>query len=625
MNKEKDNILDLKNILSSVSIISFDTETTGLDLHLDDRMFSFSIASVHGTLYCDLRLSNDEPIDILKKFFANPKNVAFMHNAKFDMAALYHIGIECNCYIFDTEVLFRVLYNTLESTTLEVMAKHFGMEKNKEVEIYIKEKNLYRTKKNLAGIEKRIPCYNDVPYDTMSKYAQEDARITFNCAIKMLTDLKQLVGPDYLIIENEYTKTLFNMEKEGILIDVEYTKKQYEEKEKNIALKKQEFKELSGLEFCDSRKTLEQSLSKQPEDLSKITRTAKGNLSFAGSTLERLSSPIGAVINSIRKDAKIGTTYFFGLLSSVSENGKIHPSYRQAKTKTRRLSCTNPPMQTIPKDVENSEDELTPYSVRHCFTVPENNQWLSIDYEAMEYKMLFDIANQEDVIEQIKNGLDPHQATANLLNVSRKEAKTINFSILYGSGVATLCGQLFSKEITISNQTLQALWMQYLEYGITTQERILLDSTDKDSRYKHIELLLKTNETRKQYFGKLPKVKNFITSTINEAKTKGQVFNWAGARYLFDSKSAYKSVNYAIQGGAAEVIKRAMIKIDKNLTNKKTKMILQVHDELNFYLHNDEQHLIEEIKKEMTSAYPHKSLHLTVKATVFKKGWNCDN
>ena len=194
---------------------------------------------------------------------------------------------------------------------------------------------------------------------------------------------------------------------------------------------------------------------------------------------------------------------------------------------------------------------------------------------------MLDLAGENSVIDLILGGLDVHEATAKMMGVPRKQAKTINFMLLYGGGAAKLAGEL----------------------GIDVEEA------------KRLKAL---------YFDRLPMVSKWIRNTISKAKIRKYATSWYGRLYTIDPKFAYKAPNYEIQGGSSDIVKLAMVEIDKLLTKSKaeTKMALQVHDELIFLMPPNELDLAPQITKIMETAYPPRRLPLTVGAAYSWTNWS---
>jgi DNA polymerase-1 len=240
----------------------------------------------------------------------------------------------------------------------------------------------------------------------------------------------------------------------------------------------------------------------------------------------------------------------------------------QGGTQTGRFSYSAPNLQNVPKEAVEGKD----FYVRKCFVPRPGYCFVMIDYDQQEYRLMVDLAGENELIKKINGGLDVHTATAEMMGVDRTTAKTINFMLLYGGGHEKLAKAL----------------------GITN---------------------LRAKELKGRYFRTLPKVERFIKETKIGGELLGLVTNWMMRRYyLFDKGKAYILPNHIIQGGCADVIKSAMVKISTFLeaSNYLTHMLVQVHDELLFEVHESELHLVPKFKEIMESIYkPMRGLHLT--------------
>jgi DNA polymerase-1 len=232
-------------------------------------------------------------------------------------------------------------------------------------------------------------------------------------------------------------------------------------------------------------------------------------------------------------------------------------------------------MQNISKD----EDAELPFPIRRAFVPRPDYIFVMIDYNQMEFRLMLDYAGELELIEQIIDGHDPHQATAELVNIPRKPAKTLNFGLLYGMGIKKLA----------------------LQIGVPV---------DEAARFKY------------KYFDALPKVQMFLRKTSKRAEKASLVRDWLGRAFHFpDPEFAYKAANAIIQGGCASVVKIAMVRLGKLLEGKKSRMLLQVHDELIFEVHKDELYLVEKLQEIMETVYPYRHIPLTCSVSHSLKSW----
>lgn len=363
--------------------------------------------------------------------------------------------------------------------------------------------------------------------------------------------------------ELQLTRVLHEMEYIGTQIDIGYTRDAYEFETSRYQDKAKEFYRITGVPFVDSNKSLSSVFSNFGI---KPARTAKGNPSFTSNVLEKINHPLAKIILEYRDAFKRANTYYANFLQLCDSEGNIHCNFKQGGTVTGRMSCANPNLQNLTK--EDEENPATPFKVRKCFVPREDYIFVMIDYDQMEYRLMLEYAKEMGVIEQVLGGMDIHQATANLLGVSRKFAKTINFMLLYGGGPTKLAETL----------------------GIS---------------------LLKAKDLRGLYFSKLPKIERFIYDVQSVAKRRGYIINWYKRHCYVHHEHTYAAPNYLIQGGCADIVKKAMVSLDDYLRNKKSRILLQIHDEILFEVHKSEIELIPKLQEIMSGVYPHKFLPLT--------------
>jgi len=571
-------------LIFSEKHIGLDTETTGLELFNGDNILGLSLYGGTTGIYIDRR---EDLVAFTKAaaLLSNFQGTLFIHNAKFDIHSLATMGIKLHpqVRIHCTEANERLVDNQRMAYSLDALAPLVDEKKDDVVKEYLDSMNLWEwTKKPGSKTRSKNYFFDKVPFQLMRKYAIQDAKITYKLGMYQGSHLQHLnkikgdhVAHDYLaplIRERRVTKVLSEMEAVGIKIDRDYCKQAlvYEEEEAAIAMDRLE--KLCGEQFVDSNKFLAKIFSKQGYVPKK---TLKGNPTFTSDVLEEMDNPIALYVLKYRNAKKRSSTYYENFLWLSDADDVIHCNFKQCGAATGRMSCTNPNLQNLTKEEEAS----VPYKVRSSFIPREGYYFASIDYDQMEYRMMLEYAKETGVIEQILQGVDVHQATANMMGVDRKTAKTINFALLYGAGVAKLAKQLGVDE-------------------------------------------LKAKDLKDTYFQKLPRVSLFIRETINQAKTKKFIVNWAGRRYQFpDSNFAYKAPNYLIQGGCAEVVKEGMIRVHEFLKEKKSRILVQVHDEVLLEVHESEAGIEEECKKLLENCFPYKLLPLTCGLDVYKKAW----
>ena len=587
----RDDVSDVFQALLKESHFSCDTETTGLFPWKGDRLFAVCIATQTQAFYLNFQGYNDLDESLLldrgclklfKLVFQDPTKTIFFHNAKFDMAMLYQEGLEVTANVHDTEVMARLEYNDHMKYGLKECAKRIGLEKSEAVEDYISEHHLWEWE-HIPGkkTKRKNKRFWEVPFPIISEYGLQDARITYQLGMHQLEFFKranedktfQHAIDRVVEIEKRATPILFKLEKHGFRVDKDYCMEaaHYEEaRAKEAAVK---FSDLTGKEFKDSPKQLAEVFCLLGEN---IPKTDKGNPSIDDEALATFKHPAAEAVRDYRDAHKRLNTYFRSFLFWADDNGRIHPNLRQSGTRTGRMSCAEPNLQNIPK---NDEDSLLKYPVRRAF-IPEDGHFLGmIDYDQMEFRLMLDYSGQMDLIRKIIAGYDPHQATADLTGLSRKHAKTLNFGLLYGMG------------------------------------------KDKLSKALQIDVSTAVNFKRR-YFSALDFVELFLSRSTNRARQRAGVYAWSGRRFNFpDANFSYKAANAIIQGGCADIVKQAMFNCESVLRGKRSKMVLQVHDEILFQMHNDEAHLLNDLKVAMESAYVYRNMPLTCSISHSLKSW----
>ena len=574
---------DLANKLNKEELFVFDTETDGLnpyELKIAGASFSFKAKEGYFVainpsrdskelFVTDLsdRLSQDEFVKIFRPVFENKKIKKVCQNGKFDISVMRSIGIEVNNFYFDT---------MLASYVIDPDQKH-GMDDLSEK--YLKYKPIPIS--SLIG-EKKDPTHIfDVNVDALSEYAAEDADITFRLYEILSKELKK-EKLEKLAYEVEFplASVLEDIEYTGINVDRNALKELSKDFDKELKDNTKKIYKLAGEEFnINSPKQLQVILfNKLGLQSGKKTKTG---YSTDARSLEMLRGE-HKIIESIldfRQITKLKSTYADALQTMINpKTGRIHTSLNQIAASTGRLSSNDPNLQNIPIRTERGKE------IRKAFIPRDKNHViLSADYSQIELRIMASICNDEGLKKAFKHGEDIHRSTAALVFMvdpkdvtddMRRKAKEVNFGILYGIGPFGLASRL----------------------GITQ---------------KHGKEIIDT------YFNTFKRVKNFMDDSVKSAKQKGYAETLMGRRrFLRNINSKNRvvrqfeervAINMPIQGTAADMIKLAMIKIHKELSKRKTrtKMILQVHDELLFDAHKDEvKELTPLIKEMMENALP---------------------
>jgi DNA polymerase-1 len=574
---------ELAKKLSQCDLFVFDTETDGLDtLNVKLAGCSFAMKSKEAffvatnpskeasTLFsADLsdRIPTDDFVKIFKPIFDNEKIKKVCQNGKYDIGVLKHYGIDVKNFYFDT---------MLASYVIDADEKH-GMDDLSEK--YLKYRPIHF--EDMIGSKKAPEKIFEIDPNRLSDYSCEDADITFRLYELLRGELKK-DNLEKLAYEIEFplVPVLEDMERTGIRIDTKSLNEFSDSLKKLIDTYTKEIYNLAGEEFnINSTQQLQKILFGKFQ----LPQTAKTKTGFStdAKSLEWLKGthPIIDIISDYRQVTKLKSTYADALPNLIHPNtGRIHTSYNQAAVSTGRLSSNDPNLQNIPIRTELGKE------IRKAF-VPRDKNYLilSADYSQIELRIMASICRDETLMQAFQSGEDIHRRTAALVfqvdpkDVTpemRRKAKEVNFGILYGLGPFGLKQRL----------------------GITqTHAKEIIDN----------------------YFNSFKNVRKFMDDCVAEAKKKNYAETLYGRRrYLHNINSknrvvqqfeARVAINMPIQGTAADMIKLAMINIFKELEKRKarTKMVLQVHDELVFDAHKDEiDELRPLIKELMETALP---------------------
>ena len=561
----------LKKLQQQTSVC-FDTETTGLkalEVELIGISFSWEIGKGYYVSFPDDQIETKAVLEEFRSFFENTSIEKIGHNLKYDIKVLSNYGMPVKGNLFDT-MIAHYLINPDMRHGMDILA-----------ETYLNYQPVSITK--LIGKKgKNQLSMRDVPIKDQTEYAVEDADITLQLKKHFIEELKKgNVIKLFNEIELPLVSVLTAMEIEGINLNTDFLKELSIHLTDDINRLEKTIFEQAGEEFnIASPKQLGIVLFENMKLVDKPKKTKTGQYSTAEDVLSNLSKDHTIIANVLeyRQFKKLQSTYVDALPNEINPTtGRVHTAYAQAVAATGRLSSTNPNLQNIPIRTERGKQ------VRKAF-IPrdQNHVLLAADYSQIELRIIAALSEEETMIEAFKNGEDIHASTAaKVFNVplsevtreQRSNAKTVNFGIIYGVSAFGL-----------SNQT---------------------DLTRKESK-ELIDL----------YYETYPKLKNYMSAQVDFARDHGYVETvLQRRRYLKDinSRNAIvrgaaerNAVNAPIQGSAADIIKIAMINIFKRFEKEgfKSKMLLQVHDELVFDAHKDELEIIKPIiKYEMEHAF----------------------
>ena len=549
----------------------FDTETTSL-VAIDAELvgISFSIKP-HEAFYIPVPADKAAAQAIVEEFrtvFENENATIIGQNIKYDMLVLQNYGVQLKGKLFDT-MLTHYLLEPDQRHNMDALAENYLNYNTISIETLI-------GKKGKGQLNMR-----DIEVEKVAEYAAEDADITLRLK-KVLEPQLDEKNARYVLekVEAPLISVLADMEREGVRIDDKMLEGYSKELEIDIAQLEKDIQELAGVKFnIASPKQLGEVLFDKLQLDPKAKKTKTGQYKTDEEVLSYLAREheIAQKIIDFRQLQKLKSTYVDALPLLVNKHtGRVHTSFNQAVAATGRLSSTDPNVQNIPIRTDRGRE------IRKAF-IPrdENHLLLSADYSQIELRIVAAISEDKGMIDDFKQGLDIHTATAaKVFGVSlddvdrdmRRKAKMVNFGIIYGISAFGL-----SQRLEIPRKEAAAI----------------------------IE----------SYFLQYPDIKRYMNDTVEQARERGYVETLLGRRrYLRDINSANHTVrgfaernaiNAPIQGSAADMIKLAMINIHRRFEEMqvKSKMILQVHDELLFDVYKPElEDLKPVIKKEMLGA-----------------------
>ncbi|MFS4416370.1 DNA polymerase I [Maribacter sp. 2307ULW6-5] len=564
--------LFLQNLMQQPTVC-FDTETTGLDpltAALVGIAFSWEAGKGYYVPFPEDRDAAQALMEQLRPFFEAESIEKVGQNLKYDIKVLHKYGIKVKGPLFDT-MLAHYLINPDMRHNMDVLAETYLNYTPVSITELIGKKGKHQL------------SMRDVPLEKVTEYAVEDADITFQLAQHFAPEL-EAAKTDTLFrdIEIPLLRVLAAMELEGINLDKSFLDSLSDDLNKDIAQLEKQIYEAAGEEFnIGSPKQLGEILFNKLKLVDKPKKTKTGQYSTAEDVLSYLAKDHAIVqqVLDYRGLSKLKSTYVDALPLQVAEHsGRVHTDYMQTVAATGRLSSNNPNLQNIPIRTERGRQ------VRKAF-VPRSEDYvlMAADYSQIELRIIAALSEETTMIEAFKNGEDIHASTASkvfqvpLEEVTREQrsnAKTVNFGIIYGVSA----------------------------FGLSNQTDL--------SRTEAKELI----ET---YYKTYPKLRNYMSEQVDFARENGYVQTVLGRRrYLKDINGSNQvvrgaaernAVNAPIQGSAADIIKIAMINIHKKLVEggHRSKMLLQVHDELVFDIYRPELEAMKVmIKTEMENAYP---------------------
>ena len=590
-----DQLSEWKEKISEKGYVAIDTETDSLNA-IEANLIGFSFAiSNNEACYIPIKHLEKNPqielnqaLVILKEIMEDQSILKILHNKKYDGLVLQKYGISIAPYD-DTMLISYSIGSGGIRHNLDALAKN-----------YLSHNAL--SFKEIAGTGKNQKVFNEIDISTASKYAAEDADIT----LRLWKILKPKLAEDrlssvYETIERPLAKIIMEMEKHGVSVDEKILNKLSEKFASKIKKIEEKCFEIVGVEFnLGSPKQVGEILFDKL-GIKGGKKTPSGSWSTDADTLTFLASNGNALPKLLlewRGLSKLKSTYTDALPTFINKKtNRIHTSYAMSSTSTGRLSSSDPNLQNIPIRNEDGRE------IRSAFIAEEGSSLISADYSQIELRIIAHMANDNNLKQAFKEKIDIHSLTASevfgvplkdMNNEIRRRAKAINFGIIYGISA----------------------------FGLSNQ----LDISRSEA-----------SDYIRSYFEKFPSIKDYMETTKEFAKENGFVKTLFGRKCIIDSSMSRgpggkafmdrAAINAPIQGTAADIIKRAMIKIPQTLKkeNLSSKMIMQVHDELIFETKDEDvEKTINLVKNEMSNAHKpiiELSVDLEVEA-AFGKNWD---
>ena len=564
-------IQELLTLINDQKEVCFDTETSSIEARHAELVgisFCFKNKEAYYVPITESENIEDNRIQLFKAFFLNPKILKIGHNLKYDIKVLNRYGINVSKNCFDT-MIAHYLINPEARQSMDFLAEFYLEYKTISIVELIGKKG--KNQKSMKDLSPEQVC----------DYACEDADITFQ--LKKLFEeevnkphLKSL----FYDVEMPLMFVLKNMENEGIALDVPALSAFGKSVEKDLMRLTEEITKTAGETFnIDSPRQLGEILFDKLKISSKAKKTKTGQYATSEDVLvkHRKDHPIVERILEYRQLKKLKSTYIDPLpeLCDVKD-GRIHTHFMQTVTATGRLSSNNPNLQNIPIRSAKGRE------IRKAFVAKnKDHQLMAVDYSQIELRIIAALSEDKAMIDAFSKGIDIHTSTAakvfktpvnEVSREQRSKAKAVNFGIIYGQSAFGL-----SQNLSIPRK----------------EAKMIIDS----------------------YFEEYPTIKKYMENVVAHSRDKGYVETiLKRRRYLPDINSSNaivrgyaerNAVNAPVQGSAADIIKLAMIKVQNEMDEKnlKSKMVLQVHDELVFEVFNEEQELMETlVKKNMENA-----------------------
>ena len=550
--KNLDDLKIVENLVDSSKFFAFDVETSSLNMNEKNLVgISFSAKKYEG-FYIPLNhnesgnIQEDKVILWLKNLLTRNQDKIIGHNLKFDIGVLQNYDIHITRFHSDTMLMSYIVNSTAARHNLDALSEHYLSRKTIKFEDVI------------GKGPKKLKNFSEVTIKDATNYACEDVDITIHLYEVLSSKVDEILNKLLEQIEYPLVFVLLDMEKRGALIDASHLKKLSDKFGKELLDLVTSIHKDSGVVFnLDSPKQLSEVLFEKMNIPTKgLKKTSSGYYSTSESILQKLSNENDVVkdILKYRSLAKLKSTYTDKIVEICDQNSKVHTSYHQAVTSTGRLSSSDPNLQNIPI---RTEEGIT---IREAFVAPKGKKILAIDYSQIELRLMAHYSQDPLMLESFNNNEDIHKRTASEIfgkNIEeidsdmRRKAKTINFGLLYGMSAFGLANQL-----SVTRPEAETFLQSYF------------------TKYSRV----------KEFMGEIVELakKNKFVTTIYGRKI--HVPNIDSPNYMIRQASERAAINGPLQGTAADIIKVAMVSLDKHLKKSELEInsILQVHDELVF-------------------------------------------
>ena len=567
--------------------LAFDTETTGLRPYHGDKLFSVIVGTDEKQFYYNFHDYGDGTFfwpnyEVLKSVFET-RRVWYGFNSKFDLAMLDNAGISLVGDVWCAQAMARIVNSEANPfASLADYGKALKFDKDDGVEAWFKANKIKKADKK----------YYQVPFDIIVPYGLKDVAVTYRLGMSQKASIKKQKEsysakeiPQNLqqVVDNDIKllRTVYTMERLGVKIDREFCNRAKENCQFEMSQAQAEFRAITGHPFKKSGKLFAEVFADEKEKwvLGPPTKVkGERNPKFDADILKTFDTPAAQSVLDYSA-AKSNYNFYEGFLANADDRDIIHTHFNQHGTNTGRFSSSAPNLQNIKKAEEEEVAKL--YTPRRAIVPRPGNIFHMIDYDQMEYRVMLHYAASlpsqyiekngvNNLIEEIRGGKDVHQATADLAGITRKQAKTANFALLYGSGNKLMADRL----------------------GITESE---------------------AKGIRNAIFSAAPEVQSLIRLVMKRAERRGFIVNWYGRRCRIQGiDTAFRAPNYLIQGGCASILRVAMNKCHAYLTNFETNVPLTIHDELVFEGPASEaMETISAVKNIMETVFLSKHLPLT--------------